>query len=259
MKKLALVLILAACGSNSSKTVDAPGSGGSDAPGGNIDAPGGSIDAPGMSVDAPAAPPTITISGTASAQSAGGATPVQGAVIAAYKNTNETTPVAMTTTDAAGHFTLMISTGGVALDGYLKATASGYMDTYLYPPGPVSMDLANASVNLLTQQNFNILANTLCGANETAADGAIAVEVLDSANMDVSGATVASTPAAGKYCYEANGFPSSSATATDSSGIAFMFKVTGQATVSAMKTGATFLSHSVKARAGTFTTTLITE
>jgi hypothetical protein len=253
MKKLALVLILAACGSSSSKTTDAPG-------GGNIDAPGGAnIDAPGGNIDAPSAPAMITISGTASARSVGNSTPVQGAVIAAYKNSDETTPVAMATTDASGNFTLTITTGGVALDGYIKATASTYMDTYVYPPKPVTADLSNVAVNLLTPQTFNALANMFCGANETATDGAIAVEVLDSANMTVAGATVASTPAAGKYCYDANGFPSRNATATDTDGVAFMFKITGQATVSAAKAGATFLSHSVNARAGAFTTTLITE
>jgi len=91
--------------------------------------------------------------------------------------------------------------------------------------------------------------------------GAIAVVVIDAAEMPVMGATTASSPAASKVCYNATGaagtIPSRNATATDADGVAYMFNVTGQATVSAMKSGSTFLSHGVNARAGAFTTTLI--
>ena len=82
---------------------------------------------------------------------------------------------------------------------------------------------------------------------------------VDAATVAVSGATVASAPAATSYCYDQGGFPNKSATMTDTDGVAVMFNVTGAVTVSATKTGATFKSHSVNAVAGAFTTTLITE
>lgn len=208
-------------------------------------------------VDAPPAAQTVNISGTATARDASGGSPLQGVTIAAYSNTDENTPVAMATTDASGNYTLMITTNGTALDGYLKATFSGYLDTYLYPPAPVTADFAGASINMVTQNTFDLLSNTLCRANQMSTNGAIAVIVVDSASMAVGGATVASSPAASKYCYNSGGLPSSSATATDTDGVAYMFNVTGQATVSAMKSGATFKSHAVKARAGALTTTLI--
>jgi hypothetical protein len=127
----------------------------------------------------------------------------------------------------------------------------------LYPPAPISADFSGAAINMVTPSTFDLLANTLCRGNVTATDGTIAVEVIDSANATVGGATVASTPAAGKYCYNQGGLPNSAATATATDGVAYMLKVTGQATVSATKSGSTFTSHVVKARAGALTTTLI--
>jgi hypothetical protein len=183
--------------------------------------------------------------------------PLADVTIAAFANTDENTPVATATTDASGNYMLTIMTNGTALDGYLKATTSGYLDTYLYPPAPITADFSGASINMVTSNTFDLLANTLCRANQTAANGTIAVEVVDAAGATVGGATVASTPAASTYCYNSNGLPSSAATATATDGVAYMFNVTGQATVSAMKTGSTFASHGVKARAGALTTTLI--
>lgn len=243
---------LGACGSSG-------GSKNPDAPGGIDDAPNMIADSPMMMPDAPPAPAMITISGQATARSLMGTAPVKNATIEAYKNSDQTTPVATTTTDMQGNFSLTISTGGVALDGYLKATASTYMDTYLYPPAPLTADFAGAAVNMLTPNNFSILSLTLCQSNQMTTEGAIAVEVVDTTGTFVQGAKLASTPVAGTYCYDANGVPNSSATATDTDGVGFMFSITGDAAVTATKTGATFKTHTVKARAGAFTTTIISE
>src|SRR5262249_21468741 len=158
-----------------------------------------------------------------------------------------------------GNFSLVIPTMGAPIDGFIKATKTGYVDTYLYPPAPLIADFNMASVNMLTPSNFGLLSGTLCRATQDAAKGTIAVLVEDAAAMPVGGATVSSSPAASNYCYDSGGFPSSTATMTDTDGLAFMFNVTGPATVSAMKSGATFKSHGVNAHAGALTTTLITE
>jgi hypothetical protein len=211
-----------------------------------------------MTVDSPPAPTTITISGTVTAKSASGSTPLSGVTIGAYKTTDETTPVTTATSDGSGAFSLTVMTNGTALDGYLKATDATYMDTYLYPTKAISADFANATVLMVTPSTFDLLANTLCGASQTTANGTIAAIVEDGQGSAVAGAAVSSNPAATKYCYNASGFPSRNATATDTDGVAYMFNVTGAATVTAMKTGSTFGSHAVKARAGALTTTLIT-
>src|SRR5690349_13800922 len=55
----------------------------------------------------------IVISGAAMEITAGGNMPVSGATIAAFSNTDETTPAAMATTDAQGMYSLTLPmTGG---------------------------------------------------------------------------------------------------------------------------------------------------
>jgi hypothetical protein len=160
-------------------------------------------------------------------------------------------------TDASGNYTLMIPTNGVALDGFLKATKPGLVDTYLYPPEPLTEDFAGASLNMVSPTTFGLLADTLCRANQEAAKGTIAILVNDAAGMPVAGATVASNPAAPTTCYNgSNGLPSSMATETSTDGVGYLFNVTGNVSVSAMGS-ATFRSHQVNARAGALTTTLV--
>lgn len=240
---IAVLALAAACGGDDGKsTTD-----------GNTNTTDGTMN----TVDAPPAAQTIHISGTATKREATGSSPLEGVTIGAYASSDENTPVATATTDASGNYTLTIMTNGTALDGYLKATMTTYMDTYLYPPAPITADFAGAAINMVTPSTFDLLANTLCRGNVTSTDGTIAVEVVDGSGATVQGATVASTPAAGKYCYNSGGLPSSTATSTATDGVAYMLKVTGQATVSATKSGSTFTSHGVKARAGALTTTLI--
>lgn len=209
----------------------------------------------GGGADASNVPAMITISGTATARSLSSMM-LSGVVVSAYRTGNDT-PVAMTTTDAQGNYSLVVPTNGQALDGYLKGTLATYLDTYLYPPAPVSADFDGASMNMITPGTLSLLANTLCGANQETTNGVIAAIVIDAAEMPVIGATVSSSPAANKVCYNAGGTPNRDATATDDDGLAYMFNVTGQATVSAAKAGSTFMSHGVNARGGAFTTTLI--
>ncbi len=229
------VFVAAACGSSGggSKTPDAPS---------NV-------------------PAMINISGTASERSLSGTTPVSGAVVAAYSNSAPTTVVAMTTTDASGNYTLMVPTMGKPVDGFVKATKTGYMDTYLYAPAPLTADFSMASINMLTPNEFGLLSGTLCGVTQDAAKGTVAVETVDPTGATVAGVTVASSPAASKYCYDSGSpsYPNKTATMTDSDGVAVMFNVTGSVSLSATLSGATFKSHTVNAVAGAFTTTLITE
>src|SRR5690242_11611807 len=132
MKPSILIAIVAAAagGSSSSKSIDAPGSDRSDAPR-PIDAADNGPDA--TMVAAPPAPAMSTSSGPARAPRLTGTTVVAGVTVGAYRSTDHVNPVTTATTDDQGNFTLTITTGGVALDGYLKGTKTGYVDTYLYP------------------------------------------------------------------------------------------------------------------------------
>ena len=234
MKRAVLAVFLVACGSSSSNPTD--GSSGT--------------------TDSPPAQSMLKL--PAVAQSKGTSTaPLQGVTIAAFANSAPTTPVAMTTSAADGSFELDITTYGTALDGFLKGTISGYLDTYLYPPTAVAADFSGATVFLVTMDTYDLLANTLCQGNQMTTNGAIAAEVLDASAATVAGAKVSSSPAATKYCYNKSGFPNSSATMTDTDGIAYMLNVTGDTTVSATKSGTTFTSHKVNARPGALTLTII--
>ena len=230
MKSLAFVLAvtLAACGSDSK-------SGGA---------------------DAPSAPAMVTFSGTVTSKGLS-SMPLSGVTLGAYTDTG-TTPVATATTDASGAFTMMVPTGGVALQGYVKATLSGYVDTYLYPPTIVTADQTGLTVFMVTPDILTFLSSNLCHDAQDTTKGVIALEVLDASMAKVAGATVASSPAAMSDCYNSGGTPSSSVHMTDTDGIGYLLNVpAGTATVSATKSGITFKSHQLDARAGALTLTII--
>jgi len=210
----------------------------------------------GGGADAATAASTITVSGTAKAQSTS-SMPLEGVTIAAYKRGNDTTPVATTTNDASGNYTPTDETGSVPVEGDVKATIASYLDTYLYPPAALSADFAGASIFLVTQGTVDLLSNLLCNSPQMTSNGVVATLVIDGSMNPVAGATVSSDPAPSKVCYNQGGTPNKMAMMTDTDGIAYLLNVTGDVTVSASKSGSTFASHDVDARAGAFTTTII--
>jgi hypothetical protein len=249
---MALLVLLGAC-SNDGKDGVNP----------RVDAGAGGVDA--STIDSPRATPTLIISGRATEQTFSGAIAVDGALIEAYRAGDETTPIAMTTTNAGGNYTLTIETGTVAIDGYLKATKAGLLDTYLYPPEPVYQDFDMASIVMATQANFDSMS-TVAQGGQIPENGFIGL-VVTNGSSPVQGATISSEPTAGApgpTVYRYNGtvgttlFPSATPTSTNTDGVAYVFNAPpGQVTVSAMKTGMTFKSHAVKVRPGVITTTLI--
>lgn len=225
---------------------------------GGDDSSGGPDGGGGGSADAAAAPAMITISGEATKREGINETPAEGAMVAAYKNSDPNTPVAMATADAAGMYSLTVATGGVAVDGYIKATLAGFLDLYLYPPKPLTADFAGASLNIVNQDTVNLMY-TICQHSQDTTKTQIAVIVADAAENPIAGATVTASPAATKSCFNGtNGLPSGAAMMTEADGIAYLLNVNpGEVTVSAGKGGSTFGAHKVNARAGTFTTTVI--
>jgi hypothetical protein len=248
MKTTITVLVLVAACSGGT-----PGPGGGDDTTPDANHSGGGDDAPTGGI-----PDTITLSGTAVDQGQTSSTPLAGVSIGAFTVSDDTTAVATAMTDAQGKYSLTVPTHGAPVDGYLKATKSGEVDTYLYPPYTMTADFAAADVNMVTTSNYSTLRSFEGG---TAGKGLVIALVVDAGGQPVGGATVSSTPASAKYVYmDANGNPFST-TATAADGISFMIDAppTGTVTVSASKAGATFKSHDIKARADKLTTTLISE
>jgi hypothetical protein len=230
--RLSWILVLASCGSSGGGT--------------HVDAFMGNV------------PPMITLTGTANQQSTSGTTPLAGVTLAAYRVTDDNTVVATATSGADGKYTMTVTTNSQPLDGYVKATKTGFVDTYLYPPQVLIADFSGADANMLDTTTFGLLRGFGGG---TAGKGMIAMEVEDAASNPVMGATVMTSPASAAYKYsDSNGLPTStSGTATDGQAFAFDAPPTGEITLTAAKSGVTFKSHKLKARADVFTTTLVTE
>jgi hypothetical protein len=199
----------------------------------------------------------ITVSGTAVKRSISTITPAVGATVDAFR-ADDTVPLVSTTTDAQGKYSLAVATDG-AFDGYVKSALSSYLDTYLYPPAPLTASFSALSINHIDSSTLNYLSNTSCGSAQLTTNGIVAVVVVDANNMPVAGVAVSSAPAATKYCYNGtSGLPDMAATMTATDGVAYMINVpAGKVTVSAQKVGIVFRPHDVTARANVLTGTLI--
>ncbi|MDB4959747.1 MAG: hypothetical protein JWO36_7316 [Myxococcales bacterium] len=200
----------------------------------------------------------LTLSGTAASIGIGGRTPEQGVAVTAYKVSDDTM-IGTGMTDASGNFTLTVASNGVAVDGYLKATKATFKDTYLYPPAPLTANFSGATVLLLTPAVW-MQATQLAGGTQTAGNGWIGILVVDANMMAVAGATVSSTPAGMIHYNDSSGLPHSTSTVTAADGIGYDIDVaSGQVSVSAAKAGATFNTHSIKARPDQVTLTIVSE
>ena len=242
MKKLICLLFVAA----------ACGGGGGNNDGTNADGnPGGE-----------AVPNTLTISGVASSRGIGGSTPEAGVVIAAYATSDENTVLAMATTDAAGAYTLTLTTTGAPITGFLKATKSGFTTSYLYPPAPITGNLAMVPMNMLTTGNFGTLS-TLAQANQMDGKGVIGVLVVSGPELTstpVAGATITTSPASTPYRYNGgSGLPNTTSTSTQADGLSYAFNApVGAITVNASKSGSTFKATMLTVHADALTQTLVT-
>ena len=273
----ASALVLAACGGGGSAT-DA-GHGIDGAPGG--DAPHLAVDAAPGAFDARlgvascytgtlgTAPATVQVAGESvtidlSAQES----LLPGVNIAAYRSGYAdplVTTISSQEDTTSGQFGLTIPTNGAAVDGYLLGTYPGYLDTYLYPPGPITGNLANAAMLLVTSSTLRTLGALALGNGGPTLDatkGVIGIVVLDSSGAGVAGATVTTTPSATvAYNDPSLGFPSPSATATASDGAAYAINVDpGCVTISVTVSGQTYGDTQLRTypASGAITTTALT-
>lgn len=242
-----LALVAIGCGDNGSAVIDAAAD---------------AFEKLDAGIDAPPAPITITLSGNVEQQTLQGRVPEVGALVAAFSNADETTPLASAISDNLGNFTMDVPTGGLAVSGFLKATKTNIKDSYLYPAGFIADDLAMIPILMVSAANYDALS-TLAQGNQINTNGLIALQVIDAAppaGMPVENATVSSVPAASVYRYNSpQGLPSSQATDTHTDGVAYMFNVPPNVPVdvSAAKVGSTFQTHGMKAWPDALTTTFI--
>ena len=191
------------------------------------------------------APATIAVTGQINSNALS-PSPQPGAVVSAFR-TGDTTTLATATSNTPGFYTLQVLTGGAPVDGYLRVTHSGHIDTYGYPSRPLAADAVD-NVLLITSSELGALG-TIVGVPQTAGNGFMAVIVQDCSGTPLAGATVTTTPA-GTVRYDAGSGPSATATSTSTDGVAYVFNVTpGNVTVHATASGHTLRQHVVNARA----------
>lgn len=198
------------------------------------------------------APARVTISGVVEDRYQG--VPVPAATLQAFLN-GSTVPVFTVQTDASGNFSQGQGTGGTPVDAYLHVTANGFLDTYIYPPVPVS-DSATLDVQTFEATELGTLA-MLAGVTLDPTKAQLLVVAVDCNEMPLEGAVVTTSPA-GNVKYLVNQRPSAAAVATDTSGAAFVFNVAPSATtINATVSGMTLRSHVLEGLGGAFTQTEI--
>jgi len=200
------------------------------------------------------APAAINISGRITANFTS-PSPVPHAYVYAFRR-GDSTHLAGDTTDTVGNYSLMITTGGTPVDGYITVSDSNkQLDTFAYPAVPLAGDFTE-NVLMVSSTEFGILAAS-AGITPVAGDGFIGMVVRNCQGAPIAGATVSSNPA-GEVRYNAGGIPSSTASSTSDDGVAYIANVAaGNVTVMASASGHTLRQHVVATRANAITLTEI--
>ena len=245
---------LGACGSDAKTTPDA------NKP---IDA---AIDAPPITIDSPPAaacpvpatiPAMITISGTG--RQLRGTSLVNSAdvLVEAFRGA-ATTPEATTMTAADGKYSITFTTNGVGVDGTIRGKKATFLDSYLYPGKLIYADVASAPVLMLTQSDIDLVAQLSGAAPLASGTNFVGVAVTDCDGKSLAGATITTTPTVKIRYNNANGFPSSSATATAADGVAFLFEVpAGNLAITATVAGLAYPARTVKVVANSTAATIV--
>jgi hypothetical protein len=194
------------------------------------------------------APATVQISGTTVS---GNQATIDAVTVEAFIGAS-TIPAATTTSAATGTYSLDLATGGAPVDGYLHASKAGLVDTFYYPPVPVTSSINQGNVLLVTPAELGTFA-TLGGVTQDSAAGTLVLAVLDCQGRALMGATVDVQPA-GTIRYLRNNAPNTAATSTDVFGLAVVFNVPpGAVTVGASVNGRTLRQHALDVRATVLT------
>ncbi len=198
------------------------------------------------------APATVAISGSVNdINTSMMIVPVADAAVKAFKNGSPDLQIGSTTSDSAGAWSLpAVPTGTIPVDGYVEAKKATHRTVRLYPPSPISEDIPNAPVLLISDSTFSLLVQ-FTGNTQSDANGTVGLAVVDCANTPIGGATVT---------VKQNG--ADVGTIFDASqlqdGAFLVFDVPpGDTVVSASFMGMTFRAHNVTTLAKTTSTTIV--
>ncbi|MGN6109355.1 MAG: hypothetical protein ACTHU0_29880 [Kofleriaceae bacterium] len=175
--------------------------------------------------------------------------PVADAQVEAFRVGNANA-IATTTTDAAGAWSVSLTSGGAPVDGYIRARKQGHRTTLLYPPAPLHADLAMAPLLALSNTTFAGL-NVAVGGNQMAGNGVVLVAAVDCANNPVDGAMIRVQQSGSDVGNQVD-------LSQVQGGVVFVFNVPPGATeVSATYNGMAFRAHTVQSLADGTTMTVV--
>jgi hypothetical protein len=202
------------------------------------------------------APDPISVGGTVSSVGLGGTSPLRNATVQALPVSGGAA-LATTTSAADGRYTLSLPSGGRPLDVYVRATSGSLLATELYGAAPAVADASSSNFVLASLMIFNFAAG-LVDVDQDPALGAATVSVTDCDGNPVQGATVTGFADGVRVYYAAEGKPSTTPTATDVDGLAFVFNAPlGDVNVGATVDGDELRAHRITIRRSTVTLTAI--
>ena len=198
----------------------------------------------------------VTLSGGVFAVDIGSQEPVEGALVelrraATDRVLDDNAPGG---TPADGTYSLTGRTRDNPLEAYIRSEAEGLVTTRLYPPIPITTDLAMVPLPM-----FAPIVVQFLSPDQEPENGIIVVIVLDCSGTPIPGATVSSEPEAGDVLYADNtGVPDQGATSTADQGLAFLINAPGgPLVVNATSGGEDLLAHEVQSVPDEVTTTIV--
>jgi hypothetical protein len=182
-----------------------------------------------------------------------GQTSLSGVRVDALAAPDSTMPIASAESAADGGYEIVIPNGTVAV---LRAQATGYFDTDLYPQAALATDTNGLDPVMLTSDTFSLLSDLVQVAQD-ASRGWIGVRVVDERNLPLGNASL--TVDGGVVRYNgANGLPIADGTETQPDGTAYVFNTpVGSVQLSVLHIGMPFALRTVPARAGSVTLAFI--
>ena len=200
----------------------------------------------------------ITVTGTANVFSGQSPTPADMVTVEARAVSNDAvlaTAVPAPTT-SAGTFTVgPLTSNNMPIDAYLRATragSGGERATLVYPPSPLTQNLMDAPVLMISDAQLNALGMGFI--TQSPNKGFLAVFVVDCADTPVAGATL--TARIGSA--DTGNAIDLGTFAPQAAGTWFVFDAdVGDVTVGATYGSTTFRSHVIKSAAQTTSTTIV--
>jgi hypothetical protein len=156
---------------------------------------------------------------------------VPGAVVQVFQNGTEA-PIATTTADGYGNFSVSVETLGMAIDGRVEVDdPSGvYLHTVYYPRRPFDANWSVPIRMITSQQRTNSYG--IVHLTWDSSQGTVLVLVSDCNGFVQDGATVTSTDTGANVVYfDEHGVLTTSAASTNLYGQAFVFNETSGATI----------------------------